>query len=415
MNEQDRISYWKTIGLAAAASILTLTLTEMLARALEGSWLAAVIRTIGYIACSGLTLIVASGVLVVLRHRSRSALKPDWFLQANRTRSEESLSGQSARVAPLRSIRRLFGAPKFIVGDLVEVRSLDEIKATLDDAGCLDGLPFMTEMVAWCGKTARVYRSVDKIYDYGGKKDLRRMKDAFLLTGTRCDGSAHGGCQAGCHILWKSAWLRPKGAAANYARPKPAHNGPIAPANVDSETYLCQYTELVAASAPLSGYDVRQDLRPLVAGNMTFAAFLLAIATRLFDAVQEWRGGVGYPRIAAGSGEPLQKHDLDLRVGDKVRVLSSNEITPTLNRRGKNRGLWFDRGMLHYSGESYRVHSRVNRIIDDATGKMLSMKTPSVILEGVAASGELLRFCAQHDYIFWREAWLARADDETRN
>jgi hypothetical protein len=34
------------------------------------------------------------------------------------------------------------------------------------------------------------------------------MENAVHLVGVRCDGSAHGGCQAGCLIFWKDAWLR---------------------------------------------------------------------------------------------------------------------------------------------------------------------------------------------------------------
>ena len=41
-------------------------------------------------------------------------------------------------------------------GDLVEVRSLKEILATLDSAGTLEGMPFMQEMVRYCGKRFRV-------------------------------------------------------------------------------------------------------------------------------------------------------------------------------------------------------------------------------------------------------------------
>jgi hypothetical protein len=41
---------------------------------------------------------------------------------------------------------------------------------------------------------------------------------------------------------------------------------------------------------------------------------------------------------------------------------------------------------------------------------MLRMKIPCVVLEGVDASGEHVRFLAQHDYPFWREAWLERVD-----
>jgi hypothetical protein len=36
------------------------------------------------------------------------------------------------------------------------------------------------------------------------------------------------------------------------------------------------------------------------------------------------------------------------------------------------------------------------------------MKTPGIILDDVYTSGETLHFCAQHDYAFWREAWLER-------
>jgi hypothetical protein len=37
---------------------------------------------------------------------------------------------------------------------------------------------------------------------------------------------------------------------------------------------------------------------------------------------------------------------------------------------------------------------------------MVVMKTPCVILDNVVATGEFLRLCPQHEYIFWREIWL---------
>ena len=36
----------------------------------------------------------------------------------------------------------------------------------------------------------------------------RRMDSTVYLEDLRCDGSAHGGCQAGCKLYWKDAWLR---------------------------------------------------------------------------------------------------------------------------------------------------------------------------------------------------------------
>ena len=34
------------------------------------------------------------------------------------------------------------------------------------------------------------------------------MTSTVYLDDVRCDGSGHGGCQAGCRIYWKEAWLR---------------------------------------------------------------------------------------------------------------------------------------------------------------------------------------------------------------
>ena len=61
--------------------------------------------------------------------------------------------------------------------------------------------------------------------------------------------------------------------------------------------------------------------------------------------------------------------------------------------------------MMKHCGRRYRVAKRIERILEK-NGRILEMKTPCVALEGVDASGELLRFCAQHEYLFWREAWL---------
>src|SRR5919201_470703 len=90
-------------------------------------------------------------------------------------------------------------------GDLVEVRSEREILATLDERGELDSLPFMPEMLPYCGRRFRVFKVAHKTCDtieYAGV-GLRRMRNAVHLENLRCDGSAHDGCQAGCLIFWK--------------------------------------------------------------------------------------------------------------------------------------------------------------------------------------------------------------------
>src|ERR1035438_3220535 len=96
---------------------------------------------------------------------------------------------------------------KLSVGDWVEVRSKQEILKTLDVNGQLDGMPFMPEMLAFCGKRFQVYKRAHKTCDTVFPVRGRRVDQAVHLE-TRCDGQAHGGCQAGCLIFWKEAWLR---------------------------------------------------------------------------------------------------------------------------------------------------------------------------------------------------------------
>ena len=48
------------------------------------------------------------------------------------------------------------------VGEVVEVRSEAEILSTLDANGRLEGLPFMPEMLKYCGQRFQVYKSAHK-------------------------------------------------------------------------------------------------------------------------------------------------------------------------------------------------------------------------------------------------------------
>src|ERR1044071_2012614 len=108
---------------------------------------------------------------------------------------------------------------KLSVGDWVEVKSKEEILRTLDRNAQLDGLPFMPEMFAFCGRRFRVEKRAHKTCDTVFPIRGRRMANAVHLA-ARCDGQAHGGCQAGCLIFWKEAWLRKVG---DSSQPDPLH------------------------------------------------------------------------------------------------------------------------------------------------------------------------------------------------
>jgi len=312
---------------------------------------------------------------------------------------------------------RTLAARRLRAGDTVEVRSIQEIEATLDDRGCVDGLPFMPEMAPYCGTVHRVFKRIDKIIDIVEYTGLRRMSGTVTLEGIRCDGRAHGGCQAGCQMLWREEWLRrysgERAQGAGIAERAPGN--PVLTRESGTETpteevYRCQATELFRASSFLPRWDPRQYLSPLWSGNVTLVEFLRGTSIELFNTVQRFRGGCEYPHWVGSQLEKTPTLSLGLRPGDWVRVRSKDEILQTLDRRNRNRGLWFDREMVRYCGGRFRVLRRVERLIKESSGRFIRLKNSCVILEGVTARGEFYRFNPQNDYILWREIWLERLE-----
>jgi hypothetical protein len=53
----------------------------------------------------------------------------------------------------------------------------------------------------------------------------------------------------------------------------------------------------------------------------------------------------------------------------------------------------------------------VEQIVDERTGKMLHLRNPCIVLDGVTTTHEWHRFCPQNEYSFWREIWLRRVDE----
>ena len=68
----------------------------------------------------------------------------------------------------------------------------------------------------------------------------------------------------------------------------------------------------------------------------------------------------------------------------------------------------FDVEMLRYCGREARVLRRVDQIIDEKTGRMLRMKNPCIVLEGMSCVGAYHRCCPRGTYPYWREIWLER-------
>jgi hypothetical protein len=92
-------------------------------------------------------------------------------------------------------------------GELVEVKSIDDILATLGPDRKYKGLLWMTGMRKFCGKRYRVLKRIENILlETNG--DSRKMKNTVILEGVMCDGAEFGSCDRSCFHFWREAWLK---------------------------------------------------------------------------------------------------------------------------------------------------------------------------------------------------------------
>ena len=325
-------------------------------------------------------------------------------------------------------------------GELVRVRSAQQIATTLDHDGRLDGLPFMPEMLPFCGRTMVVYKTAKVTCD--GRADIRGMDDAVFLTGVRCDGAAHGGCQARCLLHWKEAWLERVDAdteiallgSGDTAQPELDADllSAIAPTTQpaqgqqgedDEPRYLCQATEIRDATTPMPFTRLEQyphHVRNWGLGRLVrtmLVALLnkvLALSTKLLPERFWFRGGLPYPFFQGTlTRTPVERTGLE--PGDLVRIRSREEILATLDADNANRGLIFDVEELRFCGQTARVLQRVEQIIDERSGRMVRLGTDALMLDGIVCPGDYHRLCARSIYSYWREIWLEKLPEEGTN
>ena len=304
-------------------------------------------------------------------------------------------------------------------GEVVEVRSPAEILATLDDRGCLNNLPFMPEMISRCGRLFTVDRRADKVCDTIETLRSRRINDAVLLEGERCDGSGHAGCQADCKFYWHEAWLRRAGSGPT-TQPDPDAEARLrelifASASYHDEDgairYRCQATEMVRASDDLSTLAPGPYLNEYRTHDVSLGTFVKVMTRAAVVQPLHKLNLLPIVPVKGPSPKSPETEPLGLQPGEWVRVKSRDEIAKTLTDKGRNRGLWFDREMLPFCGGTYRVRRRITRIIEEHSGKLLELTRDCVTLEGVVCSGERSTsrwFCPREIPCYWRECWLER-------
>jgi hypothetical protein len=310
-------------------------------------------------------------------------------------------------------------------GERVRVRSAAVIAATLDQRGRLDGLPFMPEMLQFCGQELPVFRRADKVCDSINKTGNRRMRDTVHLQEARCDGAAHGGCQAACLLHWKEAWLeridsvpeQPEAAAGRVTDTLQTQT--IVGSSPDGEPiYSCQATHMLEASQPLGRWDLTQYARDVSSGNAGLRDMAGMLRRALANRYQTLSAHLLPGRLRIRDGRRFDdlrgdktktpRDTLGLRPGELVEVKPRDEIVATLDLQARNRGLEFEPGMLPYCGRRGRVLARVTQIIDEKTGRMRHLQNDCVLVEGMTCSFSYHGFCPRATYVYWREQWLRR-------
>ena len=193
-------------------------------------------------------------------------------------------------------------------------------------------------------------------------------------------------------------------------------------ANPTANYYRCQSTEALEASRPLrpvAHYWDTLRTRNVPVGRATRWAFwgLVNIyqkfSRHFVPKALRYQHGAMLPYLwgpVTGEDWP-QEPPLDLQPGELVEVRSQKEIRATLDRFQRNRGLWFDQEMVTHCGKQGRVLHRVERLIDEKTGKMLRVKKDLYIVSGlVGCEGVFHKLCTRAVMGMFRDVWLRRVE-----
>lgn len=112
--------------------------------------------------------------------------------------------------------------------------------------------------------------------------------------------------------------------------------------------------------------------------------------------------------IKSNPNSPPQRR---LLPGAAVAVRSWDEIAATLDSNGTLDRLPFMPEMRAYCGKSFRVSTRVERVCEETQRTMRRIRD-TVFLDGLRCDGSHHGGCRKACMIFWKEAWLRRANED---
>ena len=136
-------------------------------------------------------------------------------------------------------------------------------------------------------------------------------------------------------------------------------------------------------------------------------------------------GGVqfakGIKERAPGHTECFVCHFNEKEVDKTSKTFATNCVgCHNLDKKEKGTGselavLWFDREMKVYCGATAHVKTKVERFIDEGSGRLVELATDAYILDGVVCESSRSSgrwFCSRAIYPYWRECWLERLEPD---
>ena len=138
--------------------------------------------------------------IVVKKMKRLDTFKTTYLGKQNKVTSEKDSSSKNSTN---------FLSSDFHPGDIVMIRSKEQILRTLDINNKLDGCLFMEEMWQYCDTQQKILKKVNYFYDEANFR-MCKARNTVLLEGIYCSGKFqryNTNCDRYCLLFWKEDWL----------------------------------------------------------------------------------------------------------------------------------------------------------------------------------------------------------------
>jgi hypothetical protein len=297
----------------------------------------------------------------------------------------------------------------YLPGKFVRIKNEKEIFDSLDNNSSFEKLPFMPEMLEFCGSIFQIQSVVNKTcYEHNGLQFGEfPQNNVVTLKNVRCNGAHHADCQRGCLIFWKTEWLELVEDNADCIKISTEEYKTNLKIKSSPYIYFCQMTESKNFLMPINkNRKVVSALKDFVVKNVSlfglFRNVLLPVYLKL-------KGSFFF--ILYKQPEKVSDQSLNLKSSDIIKVKTLREIIKTLDSKGKNRGLSFNENMMKYCGKKFSVKDRIEKIILGSSGEIMDLKNTVLLKEVEPECYHVFGNCPKRELTYWREIWLEKVTE----